>query len=284
MPNYVPYLVLCLIHIPMLITVAVRKRQYSVIVVSLGFSGIVYVVEYVILVLLGSYSYYPGLLPDRFQDSVLGAVVSNLIAIPVTATVIAVNQLSNKWIMGAVLLFACTEWLFVKLGVYELHWWRIPYTSICLVVFFSFGRLWYKGLMRRNRWCRFVTLHMQTWSMVATIMFLFNISGIRLFHLGLVEEVHRDDIMLASIFGFAVSLLIAAAILFTKHILWKLGALLLIVALNAIMAHFGYLDIKISNWLYYAIYIPSMALCMWLCEVAQRSLQRIARAGSSVPQ
>jgi hypothetical protein len=109
---------------------------------------IAYLIEAVIYIFLGSYLYHPRIIKyNTYYDSHLGALTSNLIAVPVAATIISAFQLSWVWIILATVLLAGTEWLFVELHIYTLHWWKIEYTVIGLLIYFPLAKIIYRRIL-----------------------------------------------------------------------------------------------------------------------------------------
>jgi hypothetical protein len=108
---------------------------------------IAYLIEAVIYIFLGSYLYHPKVIHyNAYYDSHLGALTSNLITVPAVATFISVFQLSWRWIILSAALLAGIEWLFVKLQIYTLHWWRIEYTALGLLAYFPLAKVIYRRL------------------------------------------------------------------------------------------------------------------------------------------
>lgn len=110
--------------------------------------GLGYVIEAVIYNLFHSYQYYPKFIKhDHFYDSNMGAIASNALALPVVATFIATLRKNWIWILFFVALFACIEWLFLKLNIYSHNWWRIAFTSMGLPFYFYSAKFLYQKIL-----------------------------------------------------------------------------------------------------------------------------------------
>ena len=188
-----------------------------VIVCGKGTDGSVYV-------LLDSNRYYPHFVGKAYYDSTFGAVVSNLLAVPVAATFVAIYRFpwSGRW--GLALGFGGIEWLFLRLGVYELHWWKIPYTILALIFFYWIAPLWLDRLRQGRSGYAFVTLQMYAWSIVGTFTFAIAVSGVRLFRPGVFEDPYRDDIFVTAMLGFGIATALALAVYATRSLRWKAAA------------------------------------------------------------
>ncbi|HZG86918.1 hypothetical protein [Paenibacillus sp.] len=111
-----------------------------------------YLIEAVIYTYNNSYFYRPELLKtDPLYDSHLGALTSNLLAIPAIANFLSAFRLGWPGYGLAIVFLAAVEWLFVKLHIYTLHWWRVGYTSMGLAVFFPTAAMLYRRIQRPVR-------------------------------------------------------------------------------------------------------------------------------------
>lgn len=143
------YLGLGFLSLILMIFVYCKKRNIHSLLQLLIMIQVAYLIETVIYVFLGSYLYHPKLIRyNAYYDSHMGALISNLITIPVLATFISTFQLNGVWIICCIGLLAAIEWLFVKLQIYSLHWWRIEYTSLGLLLYFPLAKVLYKQILR----------------------------------------------------------------------------------------------------------------------------------------
>ncbi|HEX9063051.1 MAG TPA: hypothetical protein VF941_22995, partial [Clostridia bacterium] len=118
------YLGLSIISLLLLIFICYRKGTIQSLLLSLILVQLAYLGETVIYIFFGSYQYYPKLIKyNSYYDSNMGALTSNLLAVPVLAAFIAAFELNWIWILFFTGLLAGIEWLFVSLHIYELHWW-----------------------------------------------------------------------------------------------------------------------------------------------------------------
>lgn len=108
-----------------------------------------YLIEAVIYIFMGSYLYHPMFIKHNYYyDSHMGALTSNLFIIPVLATLVAMFHLKPIWILFIIGCLWGVEWLFVELKIYTLNWWRIPYTSSGLLLFFPLSKIIYKRILQ----------------------------------------------------------------------------------------------------------------------------------------
>ena len=145
--NSLCYLGLVLLSIILLIYVCYKKGVRRSLLLFLAMVGAGYIIEAVIYNFLGSYQYYPKLIKhDAVYDSNLGAIASNALALPVSATFIATFHMNWLWIALITGIFAGIEWLFLKLDIYSHNWWEIGYTSLGLPFYYLFAKILHKKI------------------------------------------------------------------------------------------------------------------------------------------
>lgn len=241
------------------------------------YAGMIYVFEFVILLAFDAYEYKPHILPIPYYDNALGAVVSNMFVVPVAAMLIAVFRLRLR----GVLLFAFgiggIEWLFLRLHVYEEHWWRIGYTIPSLVMFFCIAKLWLRKLNAGRSGYVFISLWMAAWSLVGTLIYALALTGVRTFHSGIFENVYRDDLFVAAIYGVTKAFILSRVVVRYRGLWPKAGGLAIILALNILLIRLDILKLHVALWQYWLIYVPCCLIVLWLVWLSHRSLRGLAK-------
>lgn len=272
MSNSTPYFILGTISILAILPLFLHKRAAWPLILLFSFSGMIYVFEFYIFVLHNSYRYFPHIVDISYYDNVIGAVVSNLLTVPVAATYISVYKLNWKWIVSFAFIYGGIESLFLRLDVYEHHWWKTPYTIIALLIFFRFAREWLVWLSGRNRAIRFVALDMFTYSVVATIVFTLALSGIRIFKFGHFDDPYRDDIFFSAIYSFFKAFVLTVGVT-ASHRLWSRAASLLVIFVaQLVLMRLGIINVMIPLWQYWLIYAPCCCIVLWLVVISYRKL------------
>jgi hypothetical protein len=132
--------------------VGFRKGWSRTLLLFLSMVGLGYIIEAVIYIFLSSYSYHPKLLgQDPYYDSNLGAIVSNTFSLPMTAAFIAAYGIGWWGILGFAGLFMGIEWLFLRLQLYTHHWWRLEYTGVGLLFYYTTSRFLYKHILHPKK-------------------------------------------------------------------------------------------------------------------------------------
>lgn len=281
MPNYIPYLTLIFIAAAILITAIVRTKRFRTFVLFLSFAGMIYIFEYFIVVILDAYEYFPHILSNRYHDSMLGAVTSNLM-VPSVAILFGVFQLRAHWMVMFALLFGCIEQIFLHLGVYKHYWWKTTYTVVALLFFFWFVRLFARKINEGQRVFRYIAYLMYTFALADSLVFILILLGYRLFHAGLFSNIYRDDIFVTVIFAFAKALVMVNALYWTKQVRWSLLllAMSVILALNYALIRLDILQIYISYWIYYVVYLFCCFVVVGLSIAGLHSLRNAENPGT----
>ncbi|MEH6955036.1 hypothetical protein [Neobacillus drentensis] len=211
--NSLCYLGLSLLSIILLGYVCYKKGVRRSLLLFLAMVGLGYFIEAVIYNFLGSYQYYPKLIKhNAIYDSNLGAIASNALALPVTATFIAAFHKNWLWIVFITGSFAGIEWLFLKLDIYTHNWWEIEYTSLGLPFYYLFAKILHKKIRLPlkgmiHSFCLFLIIGTFAGSFhIFPIMFFSN----RYYELGLFENQAKDTTAFGAIFYLCASLFYVA--------------------------------------------------------------------------
>jgi hypothetical protein len=72
---------------------------------------------------------------------------------------IAALRLNIFWMIGFAAFLMGIEELFIRLGLYEHHWWKTPYTGIFLMIGFGIAKWWARMLPLQKRWIKWFNLY-----------------------------------------------------------------------------------------------------------------------------
>ncbi|WP_426446791.1 hypothetical protein ACP26L_23235 [Paenibacillus sp. S-38] len=277
MHHAVPYLLLSTVDLLLLLLVWLRTRQPWMFLLLLAFTGMVFMFEYVIMVLLDSYTYLPRVLPHRpYQDNVIGAIISNLFTIPTLGVLVVMLRLQRPAVFCIILATCSVEWLFTRLGVYELHWWRIPYTLAALAFFFYLIRIGVAQLQKGSRPLAFLMLFLASFALAATMMFVLSVTGTRLFQAGVFADPYHDDVMLATLDALVKAAVLAGVIYSTRSLLWRGAALPVFWGLQQWLVHTGRLILFLSPPVYWVLYLLCCLGVLALASLIDRKIKYFA--------
>ncbi|QKS47774.1 hypothetical protein HUB94_25830 (plasmid) [Paenibacillus cellulosilyticus] len=275
MPNAVPYLILIFLSVVTLIYAFYYARTYITLVWFLALAGLIYVFEFVILVLFNSYVYYPKLIDNAYLDSMFGAFVSNFCAVPVAGITIITFRLRFVWFIVSALFFIGVEWLFLRLGIYEHHWWRLSYTFVLIIVFFWLSRYWASQTVLGSKLFRYLSMVLFSVSLCDSLGFAMSLAGTCAFHIGLFANPTRDDIFVRFLFIMATSLILASTIFITTSLRWITAALAVVTAIQITLYAAGIMRIYISLWLFYPIFMICHLMITWLLVKSKHAFHEL---------
>lgn len=150
--NTIWYVLLSITSVISMVFVMIKSRNRKfTIAFTLATLGFTYLIEAILVISFNSYAYYPKIVNDPFQDTVLGNMFSQVSISSTTALIITYN-LSYKWYFLFSLVYYLIENLFVKLGIYQHFWYRSIYTFIGLVLLFWFVKMCYNKLITSSKY------------------------------------------------------------------------------------------------------------------------------------
>lgn len=262
-----------------------KKKDLHTFLHFLMLSEMAYLIEAVIYTYNDSYFYRPEILKtDPLYDSHLGALTSNLLAIPAIANFLSAFRLGWPGYGLAIVFLAVVEWLFVKLHIYTVHWWRIGYTSAGLAVFFPIAAILYRRMQRpvkgigKTLFVYLIVGPLSGWFHFLPIMLF----ACRQYRPGWFENVARDTSAFAVLhyIGVAVVVAILASSRWKRR--WMKYALLeCIVAAAAIALHATDI-LRSETWWDPWFYLAFPLGVLWIAEKVNEALSRGA-ARDEVP-
>jgi hypothetical protein len=205
------YLGLSISSLILLIYTCLKKGSIRSLLLFLIMVECAFLIETVIYIFSGSYAYHPNIIKyNDYYDSHIGALASNLFAVPVLATFITAFRLGWTWMFIFAAFLAGIEWLFLKLRIYTHYWWRIEYTSLGLfLVYFPLAKRCYHRILRPLKgFLHSLLLFLCIGPISATTQFIPIIFFSNRYYLpGWFENSYYDTTAFASIYYLSVSFL-----------------------------------------------------------------------------
>lgn len=136
MPNIYWYIGLALIGIAAAAYAIYKKRDVHKVSTLIAFylfaAGFAWGGEFLVLGLFNSYAYKTGVFTNQWEQNLLGHLILNTTLYPSAAVVMAAYSFKYGWISFITALFTTIEYFFIRLGIYEQHWWRFYMTIIAV--------------------------------------------------------------------------------------------------------------------------------------------------------
>ncbi|MBU9713594.1 hypothetical protein [Evansella tamaricis] len=200
-----PFLILLTIH-SLMLTVILYKRGLNRTMASLIPNiGLAYLFEYVVLNLFNAYIYSPKFIKDPFIDKLAGAIFSQAIYVPITATFISLFKLGTFWKSFFSTYFVSIEKLFLHLRVHHNRWWKTIYTGILTFIYFFISDYWYRGLKEGKKFHRTLSVFFTFITIHSTSLFVFAV--FRILRFGVKQNNWQEHFIIAPLYSIGVSIM-----------------------------------------------------------------------------
>jgi|GEM_PF-1187942 len=268
--NTIWYLLLMLVSLAVLSAALIKARDRRfAFAFWLAVLGFFYCIEIILLEVLKAYTYYPGLVEDHFQDSVLGNFFSQ-ISVSSTALLFCVLDLAGWWIFIFSAAYFAIDALFVSLGIYAHNWYCSFYTLAGFIPLFWFAGKWYRGfLLYPEKRVFYPSLFLGVFAAAGnTAITPLKLTGIQVFAAGLAGEASEDHLITALIYGPALALVMIRLIASKERVSRKLFFLSLLFAFQLLLCGLGLIRVK-PGWLIPAALIDISSYFLWAAVLSR---------------
>jgi hypothetical protein len=170
--NYIPFLLLAVVHVLLFFLFAKRSRQKNILILLLSNIGMAYLFEYPVLNLFKGYAYKPYILKKRAHDQILGAIFSQALYVPITATLLTLYKKNRYWKIGSTLIYYGIERYFLHLKIYKAFWWKPYYTVFFVNIYFYISDWFYKALNAKKEWALIIAQYLSTEVIGVTLLYI----------------------------------------------------------------------------------------------------------------
>ncbi|MBT2645106.1 hypothetical protein J7I80_23060 [Bacillus sp. ISL-41] len=174
--NSIPFLLLAVIHVLLFFIFAKRSRQKNIWILLLSNIGMAYLFEYPVLNLFKGYSYKPYILNKRAHDQILGAIFSQALYVPITATLLTLYKKNRYWKLGSTIVYYGIEKYFLRLKIYKAYWWKPYYTVFFINVYFYISDWFYRALQAKKEWAQIIAHYLSTEVIGVTLLYISAVS------------------------------------------------------------------------------------------------------------
>ncbi len=223
MPNWVPFISLCILSILLLIYTLYKNQQDTskILLFWLFISGLAYVFEFFVFVVFNSYAYHPHILSNRYNDSVLGSISSQAFSVPITITFITACKLKVRWIILIIGFFIFIETWFLHLQIYSHFWWETLYTPFFLILSVILAKAWWELLDGTSHYVHFITLFFALSTIILSLGWVISpLLGVYEIHLNIFPKEMRDVIAGNSLYLWFSTYLYTLVIFFRSKGAW----------------------------------------------------------------
>ncbi|MBT2692256.1 hypothetical protein J7E32_04530 [Bacillus sp. ISL-55] len=205
--NSLPFLLLAAVHILLFVIFAKRSRQKNIWTLLLSNIGMAYLFEYPVLNLFKGYAYKPYILKKRAHDQILGAIFSQALYVPITATLLTLYKKNRYWKLGSTLIYYGIERCFLHLKIYKAYWWKPYYTVFLMNVYFYISDWFHKALNAKKEWALIIAQYLSTQVIEVTLLYISAVNRKVRFGRG-IHHSWREHFILAPLYSLIRSLLL----------------------------------------------------------------------------
>ncbi|HML90180.1 MAG TPA: hypothetical protein PKA28_17200 [Methylomusa anaerophila] len=218
----------------------------------------------IVLLLLDSYVYKPGVFKDYYAENIFGHIITNATLWPTTALLVVAYSLRWRWLVLITVIFTLLDILFVNLGIYQHNWWQTWMTSVAIFIYCLLMKIWFGQLQSRRRGIlRYITF----WFILLVILKLpesfLLLTGMQYAIVGWFENLYRDAGVFSVIYNAVLSFFCVFFICILGNWYWKLVPFFIYFSFDAILFDRGILFFN-NGWnIYYLMLIHSVCLVLF---------------------
>lgn len=261
--NVIWYIGLALISVVITINIIYKKRSiYAIstfVVFYLFTSTITWIGEFTVLGIFDSYAYKTGLFQDIWAQNLLGHLLLNATMFPAAAIAVVTYSLEYKGMAFISVIFVLAEYIFVKLGIYEQHWWRYYMSVINVIAFMIISKKWfYKMNRERYGLTRAITFYFAAFIFIHIPAPVLTLLGKLHYQLSFVNNIfgnfYRSSIMVSFTYHLIITGIFVYCVCILKKWYWKMIPYMISIVIPTIFAKVHILVIS-DDWrlIYYII-------------------------------
>jgi hypothetical protein len=236
MPKILWYYCVVAIGLIMITITMFKKKNFAdLFSFFLSFAALGYLCEVLVLFVLGSYQYKPGVFNDFVAEDIFGHLLLNGFFWGGTAIFVAAFSLNSLWVLLISIAYMLVEFFFLKVGAYEHHWWKLYMTGAGAFVIFTIAKKWFSGLQdNKHQFLRKFTFFMTAWVILQGSSVVQSLLDKQHFIIGFVQNVYQDSILFSVPYQLCLAVIYSAFV--SVHKKWYYTILPLV--LNIIMDSF----------------------------------------------
>jgi hypothetical protein len=220
--------------------------------------------EFTVLGLLNSYAYKPGVFSDPWAENLLGHLILNSTLWPGMAILVAAYSLGYEWFCLLSAWNVFIEFLFVKLGMYEQHWWHYYMTAGAVILYLAIIKKWFPLMnQKRHGLPRFITLYFAALVIIHLPFLLLLLFGKQYYDVNFAQNLYRSSTIFI-LFYHLVEAFIIVAFSFLNTWYWKCMPFFISFSGQSLLANKGIL-IFLDGWnLFYTLLIYAIVITIYI--------------------
>lgn len=202
-------------------------------------------------------------------SKLLGHLLINTTLYPSAAIVMVANSLYYGWILSVAIVFTLIEYLFVKLRIYEQHWWRYYMTFIAVVTSLSIFHKWFTKMnQKRYGSTRAITFYFVAMIVIHIPAPVLLLLGKQYYQISLINNLfgnlYLSSIIIIFFYHLIESFLLVLCTCILKKWYWSLLPIIISIAVQSIFVKLNILIIKDSWNLVYTLIIYEIFIAAYI--------------------
>ena len=249
-----------------------KRHTYKIstlVVFYLFTTCITWIGEFIVLGIFNSYAYKPGISTDPWAENLAGHLFLNMTMFPAAATLMETYSLGYLGVSLITAAFILVEYLFVRLGIYEHHWWKYYMSGINIIAFLVIAKRWFAKIEHAQyNIPRLLTFYFIGFLIIHTPAPLLLLLGKQYYSLSLIDKIVGNMYRSSIIFIFNYHLIEIAFLVFFVCVLdklyWKLVPFVIAYVGQSILVKMNIL-VFMEGWkLIYTILIYTVCLVAFM--------------------
>lgn len=223
--------------------------------------------EFIVLGFFDSYAYKPGLFADPWAENLSAHLILNSTLWPGIAVLVVAYSLGSGWMLLISLAFVLVETLFLKMGLYEHHWWKSYMTACSVFIYLVLARIWFAKMTQiRGRSSRATIFYFICLVIIHAPIPLLLLWQKQYYDVGLADNLIRSSTIFILSYQMVEALFLVFFVCILSKWYWKLVPFLIAFGGQAALAA-GNILIFQDNWnLLYTtlLYFIAVAICIFI--------------------
>lgn len=206
---------------------AIYKKRYVTdlstwFVFYLFSTGVTWFGEVIVLVVFNSYAYKPGVFQNYLFENLVGHLLLNSTLWPSAAVLVVAYRLRYGWLFLIAAVFILLEYLFLKYGMYEQHWWRYYMTVTATILYLVILKKWFPLMNEVRRGLpRLITLYFAAFVIIHLPIPLMLFYGKQYYSVFVTQDIYQSSTIFI-VFYQLVETSVVMFFLFLDKWYWKL--------------------------------------------------------------
>lgn len=221
--------------------------------------------EFIVLGLFNSYAYKTGIFTDPWAQNLLGHLILNSTFYPGTAILVAAYSLGYGWISLITVIYLLMEYLFLKLGIYEHHWWKYYMTGLAIFIYQVFTKVWFIKLNEmQHRMLRNITFYFVGFVILHYPIPIILLLGKAYYNVNWVQDMYLSSTMFIFTYQLIEAFFMVLFVCVLEKWFWKLVPFLIALVGQSVLASMNILIFQ-NGWnLFYVILIYFIGIATFI--------------------